>query len=215
MGFCLLNNVAMAAEYLIQHEGATRLAIIDLDLHHGNGTQDIFYERRDVLYCSIHQAPLYPGTGMLADIGEGEGRGTTVNIPLPPGSGDLAYEQVTSLIFLPILQRYQPEMILISFGFDPHWLDPLGHMMITADGYARIIHNLAVWADSHCNGRVGLYLEGGYDLDAGAACSQAVIQALLGKKWKDLIGPPHHPQGKSWRTVLQQAMDIWNLYDVE
>jgi acetoin utilization deacetylase AcuC-like enzyme len=211
MGFCLLNHIAIAAEALIQQENANRLAIVDLDLHHGNGTQDIFWECGAVLYVSTHQWPLYPGTGRLEETGAGDGQGTTANIPLPPGSGDLAFRSVTHELILPLLSRFKPEMLLVSFGFDPHWLDPLGHLQLSAAGYGSILASLAAWADDHCGGKIALFLEGGYDPDAGAACAQAAVSALLGIEWKDPLGASPHPEGKTWQAILRQAQMIWGV----
>lgn len=211
MGFCLLNNIALAAEYLIHAQGAARLAIVDLDLHHGNGTQDIFWRRGDVLYISTHQSPLYPGSGYLEETGAGAGAGATANFPLPPGSGDEAFKEITEGLILPFLDRFQAEMILVSFGFDPHWRDPLGHLQLSAAGYGEIISQLVEWADHHCEGRIALFLEGGYDLLAAAACGQAAVSALLGTSWKDPLGPSPRPEGHSWQAMVKRAHEIWQL----
>jgi len=211
MGFCLLNNVALAAQYLLHASGAKRLAIVDLDLHHGNGTQDIFWRRSDVLYISTHQSPLYPGSGSIEEIGAGPGRGATANFPLPPGTGDQGFNAIMDELILPLLERYHPEMVLVSYGFDPHWRDPLGHLQLSARGYGDLITRLVAWADGACGGRVALFLEGGYDLDAASACSQAVVAALLGKMWDDPLGPSPKPEGKSWQTTLRRSREIWGL----
>ncbi len=209
MGFCLLNNIAIAAEHLVQNEGAQRLAIVDLDLHHGNGTQDIFWRRRDVFYISTHQSPLYPGSGSLGEVGDGEGAGYTVNFPLPPGSGDEAFRTVMGEWIVPLLEDYRPEMILVSYGFDPHWRDPLGSLRLSAGVYGELIASLVKLADSHCDGRIALVLEGGYDLDAAAACSQAVVAALLGQPWDDPLGPSPIAERSEWRKVLEAAKRLW------
>jgi acetoin utilization deacetylase AcuC-like enzyme len=209
MGFCLLNNIALAAEYLIQVKGAQRLAIVDLDLHHGNGTQDIFWRRSDVFFISVHQSPLYPGTGRLDEIGEGPGEGYTANFPLPPGSGDQAFRAFMQSLILPLLDRHEPEMLLVSFGFDPHWRDPLGHLLLSAEVYRELIGSLASWADRRCSGKIALFLEGGYDLEAGAACGQAGAAALLGLPWQDPLGPSPRMEVKSWQAVLQAARTHW------
>ena len=215
MGFCLLNNIAIAAQHLIQFEGAGRLAIIDLDLHHGNGTQDIFWKRSDVLFISTHQAPLYPGSGTVYETGEGEGAGWTANMPMPPGSGDNAYEAAVQELILPILLRARPEMLLVSYGFDPHWRDPLGNLRVSAAGYGRIITALTEFADMHCGGKIALVLEGGYDLDAASACSQAVTTALLGLDWKDPLGPSPDSEYEfthtAWRRNLDAAVRLAGL----
>jgi acetoin utilization deacetylase AcuC-like enzyme len=211
MGFCLLNNVAIASEYLLQRAGAMRLAIVDLDLHHGNGTQNIFWDRDDVLYLSTHQYPHYPGTGRLSEVGEGRGKGFTANFPMPPGSGDEAYGAVMESAILPLLDRFQPEMVLVSYGFDTHWLDPLGHIALSAAGYRGLVASLSAWADANCQGRIALFLEGGYDLDAAAACTLGVTSALLGLEWQDPLGPSPRPESQAWRSMLAQARQLWDL----
>jgi acetoin utilization deacetylase AcuC-like enzyme len=211
MGFCLLNNVALAAENLQQKFGAEKLAIIDLDLHHGNGTQDIFWNRGDVLYVSTHQSPLYPGTGSLSETGSGSGKGATVNLPMPPMTGDSGFQAVMFECILPLLDRFMPQMLLVSYGFDTHWRDPLGNLLLTAAGYASLITSLVNWADLNCEGRIMLVLEGGYDLEAAAACGQGITAALLGKEWDDLLGPAPYMEGEGWRTLLTRAKKLWNL----
>lgn len=209
MGFCLLDNIALAAEYLIQQEGAQRLAIIDLDLHHGNGTQEAFYKRGDVFYFSTHQYPHYPGSGDLSERGLGPGEGTTANFPLPPFSGDQAFRAVMDEVMLPLLDRFAPRMILVSYGFDPHWRDPLGQLQLSAAGYGELITRLTHWADEHCAGRMALFLEGGYDLDAAQACTLAVVAALLGEPFEDTLGPSPRPEGRYWQGMVQRARQIW------
>ena len=217
MGFCLINNVAVAAADLLrgqstaQQAPAQRVAIIDLDLHHGNGTQDIFWRREDVLYISTHQSPLYPGSGNLDEVGAGPGEGATANFPLPPGTGDEGFRAVMAEAILPLLDRYAPQMLLVSFGFDPHWRDPLGHLLLSADGYGRLMAALAEWADRRCNGKMALFLEGGYDLDAGGACIQTCMAALLGQPWEDVIRPPPRPQRNSCQADLKAARQICRI----
>jgi len=211
MGFCLLNNIALAAEYLLQKEGAQKLAIVDLDLHHGNGTQDIFYERQEVLYLSTHQSPLYPGSGRLDEIGAGKGKGANANFPLPAYSGDLAFKEVMDELILPLLDRFQPQMLLVSVGFDTHWRDPLGSLQLSALAYSGLIRRLALWADKNCSGRIVLFLEGGYDLETGAACGQASVAGLLGRNWQDPIGPAPRDESMNWKAMVKQARQIWAL----
>jgi len=211
MGFCLLNNVALAAEYLQQIYGAQKLAIIDLDLHHGNGTQDIFWRRGDVCYISTHQSPHYPGTGRLQETGSGAGEGTTTNFPMPPMTGDKGFQTVMDEAILPLLDRFAPQMLLVSYGFDTHWRDPLGNLLLSASGYASLVASLTQWADGNCKGRIMLILEGGYDLDAAAACGVSVTAALLGENWEDPLGPAPYPEGDGWRSMLTQAKAIWGL----
>jgi acetoin utilization deacetylase AcuC-like enzyme len=210
MGFCLLNNIAIAAEFLIRSYNVQKLAIIDLDLHHGNGTQDIFWRRNDVFYVSTHQSPFYPGTGHLEDVGAGDGEGWTANFPLPPGSGDIAFSTIMDELILPLLDQRAPQMILVSYGFDTHWLDPLGQLLLTANGYGYLIEKLCDWADSHCDGRIGLFLEGGYDLNAAKACSLAVTSVMMGRSWDDLYPCPYK-SGNSWQLTVNRAKSLWNL----
>lgn len=211
MGFCLLNNVALAAEYLIRENEAEKLAVLDLDLHHGNGTQDIFWFRADVFYISIHQSPLYPGTGRIDEKGDGIGRGFNANIPLPPKSGDDAYKNALSKIILPLMDQFLPQMLLVSVGFDNHWLDPLGSLNLSGDGNREVILKLCEWADLNCGGRIALFLEGGYNLDAASACSLAFTTALLAEPWKDPLGSSPRQEGKEWKEVIQKASASWEL----
>jgi acetoin utilization deacetylase AcuC-like enzyme len=211
MGFCLMNNIAVAAEQLIQQESAQRLAIVDLDLHHGNGTQDVFWERRDVLFISTHQRPLYPGSGSLQERGRGGGEGYTANFPMPPGSGDTAFRAVMEQAILPLLERFAPEMILVSYGFDIHWREPLGHLLVTAGGYANLIASLLKFAQQHCQGRMALVLEGGYDLEAAAACTLGVVNALIEQPWQDPLGAAPYEETEQWQDMLRQAKTIWGL----
>ena len=209
MGFCLINNIAAAAEYLIQTHGASRIAIVDIDLHHGNGTQDIFWCRGDVLYFSIHQLPLFPMTGYLEETGSGEGEGKTVNIPLRPGAGDRARLAAFDQILLPLLDDYRPEMVLVSYGYDAHWRDPLGQQLVSVDNYGQLIHKLANWCDVHCGGRLAVILEGGYDMEAGCkACTLAVVNAMLGLNWDDPIGESPQPEWDGWKEVIEKALKI-------
>ena len=211
MGFCLLNNIALAAEYLIQQKGARRLAIVDLDLHHGNGTQDIFWRRGDVFYISTHQWPHYPGTGAVDETGSGPGKGFTANFPLPPFSGDQAFTSITQGLILPLLERFDPQMILVSFGFDTHWRDPLGSLIFSAAGYGNLIASLVDFAETHCEGKIALILEGGYDLDAAAACGQSAVAALLKRPWQDTLGPAPQPEGSHWQVMERRAHEIWGI----
>ena len=215
MGFCLLNNIALAAEYLIQVESASRLAIIDLDLHHGNGTQEIFFSRGDVFYLSTHQYPFYPGTGWLDESGVGPGVMKTANFPLPQFSGDEAFSTVMDELILPILDRFSPEMILVSYGFDPHWRDPLGNLQLTSRGYGKLIEGLTSWADENCQGRISLFLEGGYDLEAARDCSLAVVAALLGENPLGRSKEPgistQYGESSTFLSILEQAKQLWDL----
>jgi acetoin utilization deacetylase AcuC-like enzyme len=211
MGFCLLNNVALAAQSLITTKGAEKVAIIDIDLHHGNGTQDIFWERPDVLYISSHQYPHYPGTGWLSETGDGKGAGANLNIPLPAGSGDQAFAFMTDEILLPALDQFLPEMVLISGGFDVHWRDPLGSLEVSAYGYGQVIQKLSIWCEENCQGRIAVFLEGGYDLEAGAACALTSTSALFGNEIIDPLGPSPHGESSAWVDVLNQVKQYWSI----
>jgi acetoin utilization deacetylase AcuC-like enzyme len=181
MGFCLFNNVAVAAESALA-AGAKKVAILDWDVHHGNGTQDAFWSRRDVLYLSSHQYPFYPGTGAPGEIGEGEGEGFTVNVALPGGQGDADYGALFESVFLPVLEQYQPELLLVSAGFDPHEADPLGGMGVTERGFAAMCCALNDFAARACQGRIVLLLEGGYDLGGLSRSVHACLEVLTGRR---------------------------------
>lgn len=165
MGFCLLNNVAIAAR-AVQSAGAARVAILDWDVHHGNGTEHIFAASPDVLYLSVHQFPYYPGTGAPENIGTGAGAGTTVNVGLTAGAGDVDYACVMDRVFVPAMSWFDPDIILVSAGFDAHAADPLAAMEVTGGGYAYLAARVRDVATKRCDGRVVCVLEGGYNLDA-------------------------------------------------
>ncbi len=166
MCFCLLNNVAVAAQYARQRHGLERVAIVDLDVHHGNGTQDAFYDNPHVLYVSTHLYPYYPGTGSLEETGSGPGEGTNVNLPLPAGCGDAEYSDAWDLIIEPVVRRFSPQLILVSLGFDAHFADPLASMALSVDGYGALAARLRALADELCDGKLVFVLEGGYHLTA-------------------------------------------------
>jgi len=189
MGFCLFNNVALAAQYAIEKCGLTRILIVDFDVHHGNGTQDAFYERDDVLYFSTHQYPHYPGTGHWKEKGKGRGEGYTVNVPLPYGVGDEGYAQAFEEILQPLARRYKPDLILVSAGYDAHWADPLAGMRLSTAGFYRLITILLSLAEELCQGRLVLTLEGGYDLDALSHSVLATFAALRREEVEDPLGP--------------------------
>jgi acetoin utilization deacetylase AcuC-like enzyme len=178
MGFCLFNTAAIATDWAIREGKADRIAIVDIDVHHGNGTQDIFYNRPDVLYYSTHQYPFYPGTGRVEDRGAGDGAGATVNVPLMAGCGDETFLAATESILLPSLQRFRPDAILVSVGFDAHWADPLAQMRLSLEGYGAILRHIYREAEELCGGRLLLLLEGGYDLqviEGGAAMAGRIL----------------------------------------
>ena len=178
MGFCLFNNVALAAAYARIEHKLDRVAIIDFDLHHGNGTQACFYDNPHVLYISSHQFPFYPGTGNYHEVGVRGGAGYTVNFPLPEGSGDESMVPVYSKIVGPILEQYRPQLILVSAGFDAHFKDPLGGLKVTPAGFASVAASLIRAADTCCGGKICFVLEGGYSLEALQACTRAVMEQM-------------------------------------
>jgi len=174
MGFCLFNTMAIGTEYLKRNYGAKRILIMDWDVHHGNGTQDAFYDDPSVLFVSTHQFPYYPGSGAVNEVGVGAGEGFTVNIPLPAGCSDIEYLQVFQEIVVPAVEKFTPEWILVSAGFDPHRRDPLGGMAVTEEGFAIMAQQLLALADRFAGSRIAFLLEGGYDL-AGLRNSVAAV----------------------------------------
>jgi len=180
MGFCLFNNVAVAARYAQRKHGVGRVLIVDWDVHHGNGTQDAFYADGSVFYFSVHQFPLYPGTGTLHERGEGEGFGTTLNAPLPARSDDNDYRNVFENRLVPAAREFRPEFVLISAGFDAHEADPLGGMNVTADGFATLTDIVMGLADEFAGGRLVSALEGGYSLDGLSSSVVAHLGRLSG-----------------------------------
>jgi acetoin utilization deacetylase AcuC-like enzyme len=190
MGFCLLNNIAIAARHAQQRHGVERVLIADYDVHHGNGTQEAFYADPTVLYISTHQSPLYPGTGMIQDTGEDAGAGYTLNIPLPPGVGDQGYARVFEEVVIPAARRFAPELILVSAGFDAHWDDSLANMQLSLTGYDHLTRLLLALASDVCAGRIVFVLEGGYNLEALSYAWANVARALLGDRTcVDPLGP--------------------------
>jgi len=187
MGFCLFNNVAIAAHYALAERDLERILIVDFDVHHGNGTQDAFYESPTVLYFSTHQYPYYPGSGHWQDTGRGAGLGYTANVPLRGGVGDTGYGQIFDEILVPLARRYRPQLILVSAGYDAHWADPLAGMLLSITGYAALTRRLKALADELCAGRIVFTLEGGYHLKVLSYAVLDTFKALLGDE--DVVDP--------------------------
>jgi acetoin utilization deacetylase AcuC-like enzyme len=182
MGFCLYNNVAIGARWAMREYGLKRIMIVDWDLHHGNGTQHSFYETDKVLYLSSHQYPYYPGTGAMLETGKGGGDGFTVNIPLPGGQGDMEFARIYNELVVPVARVYQPELILVSCGFDVYNGDPLGAMQVGPDGFAWMTRKMIEIAEELCNGKLLITLEGGYNLTGMRDGALAVLAELCGEK---------------------------------
>ncbi len=212
MGFCLFNNVAVAARYALSEKGLDRVLIVDFDVHHGNGTQDEFEADPAVMYISTHQYPHYPGTGHWRETGIGPGAGTVVNVPLGGGVGDEGFARIFAEVIGPAARRFQPDLILVSAGYDAHWDDPLAYMQLSVGGYAAIARALQDLAAELCGGRLVFTLEGGYHLTALAYSILSTFAVLLG----DEMLPPD-PLGPSPRSerpvddVIAQVRRIHNL----
>lgn len=184
MGFCFFNNIALAAEFLARELGYSRIAIVDFDVHHGNGTQHLFEERPDVLFISTHQDPrtCYPGTGFAKEQGTGQGTGYTVNVPLPAGTEDEEYLHHFRTMVLPVLEDYQPQFVLVSAGFDAHRDDPLASLNLTERSYRELSHALVQVAEQYAGGRLVSLLEGGYDLRALSTSVREHVSVLMGEE---------------------------------
>jgi acetoin utilization deacetylase AcuC-like enzyme len=196
MGFCIFNNIAVAAQAALDEFDLERVLIFDYDVHHGNGTQDIFYDSPQVLYMSTHQYPHYPGTGDWREAGAGAGLGCTVNFPLPAGVGDAGFSRIFSEAVTPLAERYRPELMLASVGFDAHWRDPLAGLHLSLAGYWQLAAGLVSLAERLCGGRLVVVLEGGYDLTVLANGVADACRALLGdaEPGEDSIGASKWPE---------------------
>lgn len=184
MGFCLFNNAAVAAAHALACGRFRRILLYDWDLHHGNGTQEIFYDHPDVLFIDTHcEAPFYPGTGLLEETGRGEGEGRTINVPLPAGSGNSALLSAAERILTPAAERFGPDLVIVSAGFDPHFLDQT--MALDESGFGHLCARMAAIAERHCGGRLVLMLEGGYHADALASGAEACVRAMGGETLDD------------------------------
>jgi acetoin utilization deacetylase AcuC-like enzyme len=179
MGFCLFNNVAVAAAVAIEELGAERVFILDWDVHHGNGTAEAFRRRRDVLLASIHQSPLYPGTGPSDDTGSGAGEGYTINLPVPPGSGEEVWLALIEDVVLPAAAEFEPDLVLVSAGFDAHARDPLAGCTLETGSYAAMARRVRAFAAGR-QAPLGVVLEGGYEVSVLPECVAATLTALGG-----------------------------------
>ena len=207
MGFCIFNNAAIAA-VAARRLGAERVMVLDWDVHHGNGTQHVFEQRRDVLYLSSHQYPYYPGTGASGEVGVGEGAGYTVNCPLPPGQSDADYGAVFHDLFLPVADAFRPEIIIVSAGFDAHARDPLADMRVTERGFAAMCSSLDALARSACAGKLVLLLEGGYHPNALAQSVRACLEVMTGARRDEFpagAGPEAPAAVDDTRDALRRA----------
>ncbi len=183
-GFCFINNIAVAAHHLINRRGLSRVMIVDYDAHHGNGTQSAFYSSSQVLYIGMHQdgRTLFPGTGFVDESGIGEGEGYTVNVPMHPNAGDKSYALVFDEVVESVAEKFHPEFILVSAGFDGYYRDPLTSLGLTQEGFAMMNERLLKMAEKCAYGRIAFFLEGGYNLDAMAACSKMLVEQLAGEE---------------------------------
>ena len=213
MGFCLFNNVAIATKYALTKYKLERTLIIDFDVHHGNGTQDTFYDNPQVLYISTHQYPFYPGTGSIEETGSGAAKGTTVNIPLPAGCGDAEYLQVFEQIITPAARHFKPQLILVSAGYDSHWGDGIALMQVSTTGFGQMVRIIKGLADELCSGHLVFSLEGGYNLTALAVSVKATFDALLGNTdIEDPLGQSQHRFGlPSIASLIKSIKEMHNL----
>lgn len=220
MGFCIFNNVAVAARYALDQHDLERVMIIDYDVHHGNGTQEMFYDDPRVLYFSVHQAPFYPGTGQWDERGEGLALGTTINVPLPAGAGFDTYEAIFRQIMVPAADRFKPQLILVSAGFDAHWKETEATtgllspgMLLSTAGFAKLNQMIINLANALCQGRLVLVLEGGYEQQATASCIATCINLLLGDDAAvDSYGPaPQLPYNINRDALISELRRIHQL----
>ncbi len=213
MGFCLLNNIAIAARHAQAQHNCGKVLIIDYDVHHGNGTQDIFYADPSVLFISIHQSPFYPGTGALNETGTGAGTGYTLNVPIAGGHGDDSYARLFAEVVWPAAERFAPDLLLVSAGFDAHWVDPLAQMQLSLTGYDGLARECLRLAERLCGGKIVFVMEGGYDLQALAHGWRNIARALLGG---DEVSDPYGegPAAGSSRDIGRVIDEAKRIHDL-
>jgi acetoin utilization deacetylase AcuC-like enzyme len=211
-GFCIFNNVAVAARAALAEEGVERVLIADFDVHHGDGTQALFYDDPAVLFFSTHQYPHYPGTGHWSERGQGAGEGTTINVPLPPGVGDEGFRRIYDEVLTPAARRYRPQLILVSAGFDAHWDDPLAGMSLSIQGYADLVRRLIELAGELCGGRIAFTLEGGYRKVVLPYAVLNALRLLSGHgEVEDPLGPAPDRRERDIDKLLAQVKDVHGL----
>jgi acetoin utilization deacetylase AcuC-like enzyme len=205
MGFCLFNNVAVAARHALDAHGLERVLILDWDVHHGNGTNDIFHADRRVLFVSIHQSPLWPGSGAGSDVGSGEGRGFTVNLPVRPGSDDAVFGSLVDRVVVPVAREFAPQLILVSAGYDAHYEDPLADCRVTEAGYAAMTRSVRALG-AELQAPVGALLEGGYALGALARSVAATMEVLAAP---DVAAADAFPATAVSRAAVERLEALW------
>ncbi len=211
MGFCLFNNVAIAAMHALDAHGLERVVIVDFDAHHGNGTQDAFYADPRVLYFSTHLSPFFPGTGHARETGVGAGLGYTINVPLPYAVGDAGFERAYSDVLAPAATRFRPQLMIVSAGYDVHWADPLTDMAVSTSGIARVVRIIVELAQTLCEGRVVFVLEGGYRRAALADGVAATVRMLLGDETCDDTLGPYDGATADAQAAIDRARQIHGL----
>ena len=214
MGFCLLANVSIAARWAQDQYSIGRVLIVDFDVHHGNGTQEVFYRDPSVLFFSTHQYPFYPGTGAAQETGEGKADGSTINVPLPAGVGDVGYLTLFQQLLVPAARLFRPELILVSAGYDGHWLDPLANMRLSIPGYTRLLDELLGLADELCAGRLVVALEGGYHIGALSHSVLSAVRLLSGSSQgvSDPFGPAPAPE-RDIAPLLEKLRKLHHIPD--
>jgi acetoin utilization deacetylase AcuC-like enzyme len=218
LGFCVFNNIAIAAYHLLQNFKLKRILIIDIDSHHGNGTQHIFYETSNVLYTSLHEDPRsFPGTGFIKEVGEHDGQGFTVNVPLPLNTSDQIYLKAIREIIVPITRQYQPQFILVSAGFDAHHADPVGRLALSARCYGKIFEIITTLAAEQCNGRLSLVLEGGYNTNFIGALAAQALAKIAGSRYliEDEAPTSNQKTRERGESIIKEVKktqrNFWNL----